>query len=174
MLLTTISEQYPTDPIPRRHFQQASAIMCLSVIAGIGATLYAKDRGKNRLQFTGVLKNYYPYDLDPLEGIPIAEPQDILYDYFRNPLVHRFGVSKRSEVLVPIKIARSHNISEKDLIEIERSNVRPHPSLVVNANEIELWVESLYWGIRHTIVRLTNSEEQCNIAIKWIKEGKYK
>ncbi len=68
----------------------------MSVIGGISTTLY-KQHGNVGDRFIGLLKDYYPWDLEPTGILPAADAADAIYNVFRNPLTHDLGLDLKQK-----------------------------------------------------------------------------
>src|SRR5438132_1815043 len=83
-------------PIPQQDIAGcnfAAANTLLSLVSGCSVTLYRQGhqpRQSGQL-FKGVLRDFYPLELEPPAGAPKGEAIEALYYRFRNPLAHAFG-----------------------------------------------------------------------------------
>lgn len=162
-----------TDAHPTRQQLQISiAVLLLSVVSGVSSTIYAKYDGSPRKQFVGVLCDWYPWDLDAPEGVGSKGAAEILYDVFRNPLVHRLGLRRKR--CRAIKIGRIHPGASR-VTEMEQLTERPgsEPSLVVRHDTIVFWLDNFYWGVRRMIEGMAADSNQCSRAVQWLKDGKF-
>jgi hypothetical protein len=61
--------------------------------------------GGSGVRFKAVLEKYYPWDMEPVGGFDAKIGSKVLYDIFRNPLVHALGLS-RERMAIGIRISR--------------------------------------------------------------------
>ena len=149
------------------NFTIASAL--LNVISGASVTLYGpKSKGKRGQLFRETAEHFYPWELEPAKGISNSKTGAALfYNTFRNPLTHELG---RHDSPGPVFVRRFRAFTESDIEELETARVRP-PGLF-NAPTLEqrpdahadLHVESLYWGVRQLLRRLTDDGDRMAIA----------
>jgi hypothetical protein len=147
-------------PIPAQELRAgcnfAAATFLLDLISGISRSLYSGPGGSG-VRFKAVLEKYYPWDMEPVGGFDAKTGSKVLYDIFRNPLVHALGLSGER-----MAIGKSA-LPEYLLVSLERSVVRPKDGpaeATIRAYPAEkrkdLLVEGLYWGVRHMVYRLRN------------------
>lgn len=140
---------------PKHQFQRPSAVALLAIVAGISRLPFKDDRQSGK-RFKDCLNRFFPWDVDPPDGVSPIEAAEILYSVFRNPLVHQLGIDFDRSYAVKIGaiLAGSEN-AEKSIEEMERSAAKPHtkPCLVVSDNKRVLWVNPFYWGVRRLIER---------------------
>lgn len=163
-----------TGPI-RHQFQIAATVTLLAVVAGASRTIYAEE-GKSGPLFADVLINFYPWDLDPPEGLDKHGASWLLYDYFRNPLVHAVGVKSSRRI---VKIGRAFpGLPNKDQVAridgLAIADLPPQPTLRLESDKAVLWVESFYWGVRKMIERVLADPERCRQAFDWINSQEFK
>ncbi|MFZ3090455.1 MAG: hypothetical protein WA240_07520 [Nitrospirota bacterium] len=147
----------------------------MSIIGGISTTLY-KQQGQVGDRFIGLLKDYYPWDLEPKGILPAADAADAIYNVFRNPLTHDLGLDlkqKSKGIVVKIKRlkttsggGRDRGLTEKQIEHLEVSQSRPTMSATVAATSQKkiLLVEGLYWGTRRMIERLSADNKRMIVA----------
>jgi hypothetical protein len=85
-----------------------------------------------------------------------VEAAKILYETFRNPLVHYLGMHKRRRPVARIgHVFRGTDDAEARVEELERLTAKPfsEPCLVVTPESQTLWLDQLYWGIRKLVER---------------------
>jgi hypothetical protein len=159
----------------KRQFQWCIANTLLAVIAGVAATLTTNDEPPGR-QFKDALRRFYPWDRDEPRGINAEGAANVLYEVFRNPLVHTAMARPKGR---PVKIGRvfpglSPEALEERVVEIETTRERPpsKPSMVVRDDAIVLWIDPLYWGIREMIPRALADAEECTRVLERIASGR--
>ena len=164
----------------------AAAGFLLSVIAGLSTALF-KQTGFDGDRFKELLEKYYPWDLEPAEGVRKPEEgSKILYDLFRNPLAHALGldtkqIGKRSAKRVVLwrdkrrirlVIGKGPGLSEARLQKLEQARVRPRDArgtLLRSRRKRVLLVEGLYWGVRELVDRLTHDSVLMKDARKFLR-----
>jgi hypothetical protein len=140
MLATAIAEQADTGP--RRQLQVPIAHVLLATVAGVSAKLLHAPGKKNGERFKECLIRFFPWDIDPAAGVSNEEAAKILYEVFRNPLVHRLGLNEVRTPAVKIgQVFRGTEEAEKGVEELERVMVKPYssPCLVVTPERRVLW-----------------------------------
>jgi len=128
----------------------AAAVFLLEIIGGISTTLF-QGTGRSGQKFKTVVQDYYPWDL---EGRPDrAKAAKELYQFFRNPLAHALGMGGKKGGI------GKQGFPEDQLEKLELSTSAPlNPTLQSMPAEdiLSLSVDSLYWGVRVMITRLTD------------------
>ena len=154
MLATVISE--PTDTGPRRQLQVPIAHVLLATVAGVSTQLlHAPGKGTGG-QFKECISRFFPWDLDPPTGVSNHEAAKILYEVFRNPLVHHLGLDRASAPAVRIgQVFRGTVDAESRVEELERLTAKPYsePCLVVTPERRVLWLDPFYSGVRKPVER---------------------
>ena len=156
----------------RKQFQLPTAITLLSVVCGISTSLYQKS-GNTRERFIGCLVDFYPWALDPPEGVTTEEAAGILYKSFRNPLSHYLGLDhKRGFKLKVGQVLRGNGNAKSDVEKLERYVGKPYtkPSLVVTPDRQVLWVDQFYWGVRKMVEAWVRDPAQLAAAEKVFTE----
>lgn len=120
MLATVIAE--PSDTGPRRQLQVPITHVLLATVAGVSTQLlHAPDKKGTGARFGECLASFFPWDIDPPTGVSNDEAAKILYDVFRNPMVHLLGLNKATEPVVKIgQVFRGTNDAEQRIAELER------------------------------------------------------
>ena len=140
----------------------AVANSLLSLVSGLSAFLTENidTSGNSGSKFKEVLQNYYPWDLQPPVNSTKERSVDHLYEYFRNPLAHSLGLRSKGNFLIVIA---KGNLSEQEIEKLEQS-ATPHAQAIeytpitLNNEQIEqitLYVEYFYWGVREMLKRLS-------------------
>jgi len=142
----------------------AAANSLLAFVSGFAAML-TKDMntiGKSRDLFKKILKNFYPWDVQPpRNGGDISRTIDHLYDLFRSPLSHSLGLRKKGNFLVTI--AKEEAMSEAAVEKLERKDNPPaqaieYSPIKINGESIEqihLYIGPMYWGTRQMLAKMT-------------------
>lgn len=139
----------------------------LSLVSGLSALLTENidTTGNSGSKFKEVLINYYPWDLQPPVNGTKERSVDHLYEYFRNPLAHSLGLRSKGNFLIVIA---KGVLSEQEIEKLEQSTT-PHAQAVeytpitLNNEQIEqitLYAEYFYWGIREMLKRLSMDTQQ--------------
>lgn len=154
-MLSTPTGRLGTSGLPRQ-LQVPVALMLLATLEGVAAKLFQPERKMNgRERFKECLKRYFPWDVDPPTGESQEKAGDILYDAFRNPLIHRLGLHDSKSPAAGIVLGFPGDGAESSLERLERSRGKPisEPCLVVTPHRRTLWLEPLYWGVRILVER---------------------
>jgi hypothetical protein len=157
-----------TDDAPGNQFQLSAAVMLLCVIAETASTLSLIEKRSGE-RFVLTMERFYPWDLDPPQGLVPVGAAHVLYKVFRNPLVHTSTAPPRRQRVVKIG---SVFPNPKRIEEIETMIERPGQSSVVReGHKHVLWVDTLYWGVREMIRRTTADQQRCERILQRIKSG---
>ena len=168
MLATVVGE--PTDIAPPRQLQLPIAHVLLATVAGVSTKLFhAPEKTGTGDRFKACLIEHFPWDIDPPIGVSKDEAAKILYDVFRNPMVHRLGLNKASDPAVKIgQVFRGTDDAENRVEKLECLTVKPssEPCLVVTPEKRVLWLDPFYWGVRKLVERWSRDEFQVSKADK--------
>ncbi len=157
----------------------AIAHVLMAVIGGVSTTLY-RHTGKVGERFTGVLVDYFPWDLEPSGSVSPKDGADAIYEVFRNPLTHDLGLDlKKKSTGLKVKFKRlktstrkgtDRGLTERQIESLERSQVRPTMSATVTlaSDKKVLLIEGLYWGLRRMIERLTADQKRMSAAEQFL------
>ena len=166
MLATVIKE--PTDTAPGRQLQIPIAHLLLATVAGVSTKLFQVSEKKGTGErFKECLIRYFPWDIDPPTGVPCDKAAKILYQVFRNPMVHHLGLNKASDPVVEIgQVFRGTDDAEKRVEKLECLTVKPasEPCLVVTSGKQKLWLDPFYWGVRKLVERWSRDVDQVSYA----------
>jgi hypothetical protein len=165
MLAMVIAE--PTDTAPRRQLQVPIAHVLLATVAGVSAKLlHAPGKGTGD-RFKECMTRFFPWDVDPPTGVSNDEAAKILYEIFRNPLVHYLGLNRASAPVVKFgQVFRGTDDAENRVEELERLTVKPYsaPCLVVTPEKRVLWLHPFYWGVRKLVERWSRDADEVSHA----------
>jgi len=128
----------------------AGAVFLIEIIGGISTTLFRGTGGSGE-KFKTVVRDYYPWDLEGRSDRAQAAKE--LYIFFRNPLAHALGMGDKKGGI------GKQGFPEDQLEKFELSTSPPlNPTLqsIPAEDTLHLSVDSLYWGIRVMITRLTD------------------
>jgi hypothetical protein len=99
---------------------------------------------------------------------------ELLYNYFRNPMVHSFGFQDpEPEGAIRITRLPGDGYDEAGLEALERSEARPQlpPTLMRGVDRgVSLQVEPFYWGVREMFRSLTADRALMQIADKHLSK----
>lgn len=139
----------------------------LTTVGGISTTLYRRGN-KDWKRFQGLLRNHYPWNLEPTQTATPAEAARIIYEVIRNPLTHDLGLdlhrkSGGGKVIIK-RLQRSKQkggLGEHWIENLEKGVVRPKMSsaVTVQPDARVLLVEGLYWGLRRMIEAMTRDSQ---------------
>lgn len=159
------------------NFSVANAL--LDLISGFSSLLTpnfdtTRDSGN---QFKEILRNYYPWDLQPPVGNTQERAIDDIYKYFRNPLTHSLGLKTEGNYLVMID---KNSISETNIEQLEQSASSPGPAITYlpitlkneEIEQITLNAPNFYWGVRRTLTNLSaDNQRMQDIANGLVRHG---
>lgn len=154
---------------PPRQLQVPIAHMLLGFVSGFSEEMYSPQTNKlpSGKRFVQCMEQFFPWDVDPPRIPTSANPSKILYEVFRNPLVHRLGLHRRRRRAVRIvSVFRGHSNAEQRIECLERLDSKPYsePCLVMTCTETTLWLDPLYWGIRKMVERWATDPAQIRQA----------
>ncbi|HEY7747509.1 MAG TPA: hypothetical protein VH933_02415 [Aestuariivirgaceae bacterium] len=158
---------------PKGSMQRSLAVLILSAIDG-AAQLFqpGKDLGTGQ-RFTRYVETNFPWSLDFPTGFTIPEAAEVLYKDARCPIIHRFGASSGGNWL---KYGKAFTITAEEVEAIERRiDLRPYskPSISRDDTRIVVWLESLYWAVRLSIIKALDTPEKCEAIEEWLKSGNW-
>jgi hypothetical protein len=143
-----------------------------AAVAGVSVTLY-KHSGRSGARFKGLLKEYYPWSLEPGNLLSPDEGAEVIYSVIRNPLTHDLGLdleNKRQDRKIKLKRLTTDNkrkgLPEKFIEQLESAN-RPapmSPTVTVRAGEMVVLVEGFYWGVRQMVECLSRDASRTHSA----------
>ena len=166
MFATVIGE--PTDAVPRRQLRVPIALVLLATVDGVSTKLlHPQETMSTGVRFKECLNRYFPWDIDPPTGVSSECAAKILYDFFRNPLVHRLGWHTGEHSVVRIgQVFRGTDDPEKGVEDLERLTEKPssEPCLVVTPDKKVLWLDPFYWGVRKLVERWSYDDTQVSFA----------
>jgi hypothetical protein len=165
MLATVIAG--PADTEPRRQLQVPIAHVLLATVAGVSTQLLHAPRKGTGDRFKECITRFFPWDIDPPTGVSNDEAAKILYEIFRNPLVHRLGLDRASSHVVKIgQVFCGTDDAETRVEQLERLTVKPysHPCLVVTPERRVLWLDPFYWGVRKLVERWSRDADEVSHA----------
>lgn len=155
-------------PIPNYRLDSTCTFSCaqvlMAVVAGMSTMLYAHRDSKPGADFKGLLVAFYPWSQEPNLAVTAAQGAQIMYDVFRNPLVHNLGAHVRRRATTPsVKIKRggrkvgAGGLTEAMISKLEQPTRPAGVSAVITVRPGDatvLFVEPLYWGVRTMLASL--------------------
>lgn len=143
------------DQAEKGSLQRPMGAMLLICADGAAQLLYpGKPRMREVERFKGFLLAYYPWTLDPPENLLPEQAVEILWFFYRCPIVHRFGaVHDTNPAPLINKVGNIFIGDEATLDRCEQPGERPfsRPAVVFGNGRTVLWAEAFYWGIRQAI-----------------------
>ena len=145
----------------------AIAHVLLTAVGGISTTLYRHGNTDGE-RFKGLLKDHYPWHLEPRQHITKSEAARIIYEVFRNPLTHNIGLDLKGKSKgIKVKVKRlkrdkqNGGVTEKWIEKLEKDSQRPNmsPTVTVRSHKKVLLVEALYWGLRRMVEAMTCDDQ---------------
>ena len=168
MLATAIGR--PSEFEPPRQLQLPIAMMLLATVDGVSKQLFRPEGNMGGgKRFKECLNRYFPWDIDPPTGVSSEEAAIILYETFRNSLVHFLGLHRtKSPDVQIIQSFPGSDDAEVGVECLERSKCKPvsEPCLVVTPDKRQLWLDPLYWGVRTLVERWSHDNAQVSNADK--------
>ncbi len=171
-------------PLTEDGLEAGCNFACVSSLCGLiagASTIFYSQSGSNAERFKGVLKDYYPWRLQPKGGATQAESVATIYADYRNPLAHAWAVSTKEVGKHPNKriimdaSAKAFGVVKQALTEeavaaLEVSTGRPPswlPPVVVRnaAGGFDIYPHSLYWGTRRMVEALTRDRTRMQQAV---------
>jgi len=150
------------------------ALTLAASVDGFSNQLYCAGQkiGGSRERFVACLLQFYPWDIDKPEAETPESTAKIIYDSFRNPLIHQLNLhlhGPRSRKLG--RVHRGVSEIEKAIEDLEKSRVKPYskPFLVATSEKRVLWLDAFYWGVRQMVQRWATDGEQVRMAAVYWK-----
>jgi hypothetical protein len=180
-------------PIPEHQLDAgcnfAAATYLLALISGLSTVLY-RQGGRPGYRFKALMQDFYPWKDEPSGSFPAKAAIPILYELFRTPLTHTLGLNteasgegsntiirrgRRPKLIAIAKLHlepdKDHGLPEWKIEELERSVIRPAwlpATLRESQHGKKLVVESLYWGTRCLVTKLTANTEKMTAAEQFL------
>jgi hypothetical protein len=134
---------------PKGTLHHPLSVILLSLCDGC-AQLLVTDKLSNKQLFVKFLLDFYPWDKDEPEGRSRRASCEALWQLFRNPLTHTFGL--RAQGAPRTKIGRS--LAPLDLAYLNSGDgERPMEKHFLDGDigRTVFWIESFYWGLRRAV-----------------------
>jgi hypothetical protein len=149
----------------------AAAGWLLSIVSGASYVLFDPNREMAVPdRFKESLVEHYPWAEEPTQ-LNARKAAGLLYDVFRTPLAHAFGLQELTDPRTRIIVKGTFS---EDVIEaIERAEDRPErlASTISRSprNVTVLQVEALYWGVRAMIRRMTADPDRMDLTFALLR-----
>jgi hypothetical protein len=143
-----------------------------AAVSGISVTLYS-DKGGAGARFKGLLRDFYPWSLEPGNAVKPDAGAEVIYHLIRNPLTHDLGFdleNRRKTQKIIIKRLTTDNLrkglSEKlvEQIETDVRKVTPSPTVTISSDETVILVEVFYWGVRTMVEAISRDHPRMQAA----------
>jgi len=143
-----------------------------AAVSGISVTLYSHTGGSGA-RFKALLKDFYPWSLEPGNAVTPQAGADVIYSVIRNPLTHDLGLDLEKKAKTQkVKIKRlatenkrkglPENIVEQ--LEATARTVTMSPTITIRPGETVLLVEAFYWGVRRMVKELSSDRSRMQAA----------
>lgn len=143
-----------------------------SAVSGLSVTLYSHTGGSGA-RFKALLKDFYPWSLEPGNAVTPQAGADVIYSLVRNPLAHDLGLDlekKRKTQKVLIKRLATDNARKglpENMVEQLEAGVRAvtmSPTITILSGKTVLLVEAFYWGVRKMVEDLSRDRSRMQAA----------
>ena len=143
-----------------------------AAVSGISVTLYSHT-GVSGIRFKGLLKDYYPWSLEPGNTVAPQDGANVIYSVIRNPLTHDLGMdleNKRHGQKILIKRLATDNkrkgLPENFIEQLESPNrsTPMSPTVTVHSGKTVVLVEAFYWGVRQMVEHLSRDTTRMQSA----------
>lgn len=164
-----------TDPNnPPRTLAYSIALILLAVVGSAADTLYAK-KGSNKEKFVDVLKAYYPWEQACASGLSDEDAANLLYQEFRNSLVHRAGIRPAGGPVIGISMLfPGSDDPHQRISELEQSDEPPsNETLNIDSASCHLEVSTFYWGVRKMIEAIAADRKRWPEMIDWLQQHRF-
>jgi hypothetical protein len=139
-----------------------------AAVSGVSVTLYS-HAGRSGVRFKGLLKDFYPWSLEPGNTVTPEAGADVIYSLIRNPLTHDLGLDlekKRKTQKVVIKRLTTDRgrkgLPEAVIARLEEPGraVTMSPTVTIASGRTVLLVEAFYWGVRKLVEGLSHDSSR--------------
>jgi len=147
-----------------------------AAVSGISVTLYSHTGGSGA-RFKALLKDFYPWTLEPGSTVAPQAGAEVIYSLIRNPLTHDLGLDlekKRKTQKVVIKRLTTEEgrkgLPEHIIEQLEKPTrvVTMSPTVTILSGRTVLLVEAFYWGVRRMVEDLTRDSSRMLAAKAFI------
>jgi hypothetical protein len=147
-----------------------------AAVSGISVTLYSHTGGSGA-RFKALLKDFYPWFLEPGNAVTPQAGADVIYSVIRNPLTHDLGLDlekkRKTQKVVVKRLATDRgrkglpeNIVEQ--LEAAGRTVKMSPTITILSGRTVLLVEAFYWGVRKMIEELSRDSARMQAATTFL------
>jgi hypothetical protein len=151
--------------------------LLLTVVGGVSRVLFdPSECYRSGEAFKRCLADYFPWELEPesapwngRETLTGMEAATVLYESFRNPFQHALGIipnpTLRPNAFV---VSRLGNPTDAEISAMDSWETRPSFWATVErrTDATIIRANSLYWGVREMILRLTQQQSLMSEAAK--------
>ena len=162
-----------TDPVLPRQLALPIALMLLTTVAGVSKWLFHTDKddsGDNDssgYKFKECLIRYFPWQIVRPACVPPEGAANILYEHFRNPLVHELGFHKRGspnfKIIQPFPGTDDYEKRIEELERLTEEQITGNCPLVTREERV-LYLPEFYWGVRKLVERWSCDNTQVSLA----------
>ncbi len=158
--------------------QRPLLILLLAAADGAAQLLYSGGKkATNGEKFQSFVRNNFPWELDPPDGLSIDEACQFLWEEVRCPLFHRYSLrTNQTNTSGMVQFWRVFATYEENLTQLEQLiNQRPYsdPTFRRNQNRTIVWIDSFYWALRLAITRSLDTPKKATAIATWVKSGKW-
>jgi len=134
-----------------------------ATVSGISVTLYSHTGGAG-VRFKALLKDFYPWALEPRNAVTPEAGAETIYSLIRNPLTHDLGLDlqnrrKTQKVLIKRLVTDQgrKGLPENFVEQLEEParRVQMSPTVTILSGKTVLLVEAFYWGVRKMVENLS-------------------
>ena len=145
---------------PTDRLQKSIATLLLSATDGAAQIFVPVSETDNGKRFKRFLRENFPWDEVEMEQ---EAAREYMWKSARCSLIHRFGFYSGGDQR---KVARSiPRIGDRPLMALEQGEKPPRPFIVQESGKTVIWIEGLYWALRHSIVNaLITPEKARNVT----------
>lgn len=128
---------------------QLSLTTLVCALADGCAQVLLPGKMRNGERFTRYLLLFYPWKLDPPDGLTPEEACAAVWENYRNPVMHRFGINKKNP-FERIKFGRVFTQTPDTIVKLREVSTRPYsdPFIKRGSGRVVLWIDGFYWGLR--------------------------
>jgi hypothetical protein len=143
-----------------------------AAVSGLSVTLYSHT-GQSGARFKALLKDFYPWSLEPGNAVTPEDGAEVIYSLFRNPLTHDLGLDlekkRKTQKLVIKRLGTDkgrRGLPENLIEQLEASarTLRMSPTVTILPSRTVLLVEAFYWGVRKMVEDLSRDNSRMQAA----------
>jgi hypothetical protein len=142
-----------------------------AVVSGASVTLY-RPAGKSGATFKGLLRDFYPWNLEPGNKVTPTDGANVIYSVIRNPLTHDLGLDlekkRKTQKIILKRLSTDggkRGLPERLVAQMEKGGrFTMSPTLTITPGRTVLLVEAFYWGVRTMIESLLHDRQRMQDA----------